>query len=203
MTAGFHSIDRDSQWGPLCSDKELLLRQHAKVLWMCGLSGAGKTTLANRLDSMLLAQGFLSVVIDADAIRNGMNAGLGFSLDDRTENLRRVAEMARLLKQNGIIAIVACISPTHESRQNAKKIIGEADYLEAYIQASLSVCERRDTKGLYARARAGEISLVTGIDSPFEPPVHPDTFVNTETDTPEISAQLLFDFVLPHIQLNL
>jgi adenylylsulfate kinase len=149
-------------WPRLRLLKEARLRQHAHVIWMCGLSGAGKSTLAARLAKKLLEYGYVSQVIDADVV-DGLNKGLGFSGEDRRENLRRVAELARLFMGCGIITIVSFISPTHESRRTARNIIGEQDFSEVFVSAPLEICELRDTKGLYKQAREGKISDFTGI----------------------------------------
>lgn len=179
--------------------KEALLNQHGCVLWMCGLSGAGKSTLAFRLDRMLTSRGYLSQVIDGDVVRGGLNKGLGFSVEDRTENLRRVAELAKLFVQCGVITVVSFISPTRESRLRAASIIGEADFLEVYINAPLDVCEARDTKGLYRQAREGLLHDFTGIDSPFEVPEKPDIEVRTDLCDATSCTLKLFDFLLPMI----
>jgi adenylylsulfate kinase len=186
-------------WPELRQKKENMLCQHAKVLWMCGLSGAGKSTLASNLDGMLYQYGFLSQVIDGDIIRGGLNKGLGFNADDRRENLRRVAELAKLFIDCGVITIVSFISPTHESRIAARSIIGENDFFEVYVNAPLSICEQRDTKGLYKKAREGLIKDFTGIDSPFEVPVHPDIEINTQLLSAEEGALKLLDFILPWV----
>ncbi len=186
-------------WSDLRREKEALLHQRARVLWMCGLSGAGKSTLATRLDRMLIERGFLVQVIDGDVIRSGLNKGLGFSTPDRHENLRRVAELARLFTYCGVISVVSFISPTIESRQMARSIIGEQDFLEAYINAPLSICEKRDSKGLYRKARQGLIHDFTGIDSPFEPPPSPAVEINTEKMGIDDSVRELFTFLLPFI----
>ena len=159
-----------TRWFEGQHEKEVLLKQRAHVLWMCGLSGAGKSTLARCLDKALLEKGHLSQIIDGDVIRNGLNKGLGFSEADRYENLRRVAEVAKLFKDCGVITIVSFISPTEKARQLAREIVGAKDFSEIYINASLEVCEKRDTKGLYRQARQGMISNFTGIGSPFEEP---------------------------------
>jgi len=179
--------------------KEAMLQQHGCVLWMCGLSGAGKSTLAVRLDRMLSARGFLSQVIDGDVVRGGLNKGLGFSVEDRTENLRRVAELSRLFVQCGVITVVSFISPTRESRLRAASIIGESDFLEAYINAPLEVCEARDTKGLYRQAREGLLRDFTGIDSPFEVPGNPAVEIRTDLQDADTCTRQLFDFLLPKI----
>jgi adenylylsulfate kinase len=181
------------------SVKEALLNQHACVIWMCGLSGAGKSTLANLLDKELAHRGYLSQVIDGDVIRKGLNRGLGFSFDDRFENIRRVAEVARLFTDCGIITIVSFISPTKSIRLMAKDIIGRKDFFEVYIDAPLEVCEKRDTKGLYRQAREGKICDFTGIDSPFEVPENPDLTINTGELSIEDSAQKLLEYILPRV----
>jgi|WetSurSiteA1Bulk_404760.scaffolds.fasta_scaffold00460_9 adenylylsulfate kinase len=182
--------------------KEAILNQHARVIWMCGLSGAGKSTLATRLDNELLSRGYLSQVIDGDVVRGGLNKGLGFSSEDRHENLRRVAEVAKLFVNCGVISIVSFISPTLHSRAMAKNIIGEQDFLEVYINASLDVCEARDIKGLYKQAREGKIPDFTGIHQPFEAPEHPDAEIATGSMTVEESIRQLLDFVLPRISFK-
>jgi adenylylsulfate kinase len=182
--------------------KESLLNQHAKVFWICGLSGAGKSTLASSLDKALSDRGHLSMVIDGDEVRKGLNKGLGFSDEDRRENLRRVAEVARLAVGNGIIPIVSFISPTRSVRNMIRSIIGDNDYVEVFVNSSLETCELRDPKGLYKQAREGMIKDFTGIDSPFEIPDHPDLEINTEMLNIEQSASRFLDFVLPMIEYN-
>jgi adenylylsulfate kinase len=146
---------------------------------MTGLSGAGKSTLAEALRERLAAAGRASVVLDGDALRHGLNADLGFTPDDRTENLRRVAHVAALFKQQGFIAIAAVISPEHRHRRAAREIIGEG-FVEVFVDAPLHACEARDVKGLYARARRGEIAHFTGISGPFEVPHAPDIAIETD-----------------------
>lgn len=180
--------------------KEALLKQRARVIWMCGLSGAGKSTLASELDLKLSARGFLSMVIDGDEIRQGLNRGLGYSAEDRSENLRRVAEVARLTTASGIISIVSFITPTQSVRQMVRNIVGENDYTEVFVNAPLDVCEQRDIKGLYRLAREGRIKDFTGIDSPFEPPVNPHIEINTDKMSIEQCSHKLLEFVLPLIE---
>jgi adenylylsulfate kinase len=182
--------------------KEAMLKQKARVIWMCGLSGAGKSTLAARLDKDLFERGFLSQVLDGDVVRSGLNRGLGFSNEERLENLRRVAEVAKLFTGCGVIAIVSFISPTRNCRQMAQSIIGDADFLETYINAPIEICEKRDNKGLYKQAREGKIKDFTGIDSPFEPPRSPAVEINTHLLSIGESASKLLDFVLPRITLQ-
>jgi adenylylsulfate kinase len=182
--------------------KEAMLKQHARVIWMCGLSGAGKSTLATRLDKDLFERGFLSQVLDGDVVRSGLNRGLGFSNEERLENLRRVAEVAKLITGCGVIPIVSFISPTRNCRQMARTIIGEADFIETYINAPIEICEKRDIKGLYKQAREGKIKDFTGIDSPFEPPESPAVEITTHLLSVGESAGKLLDFVLPRITLQ-
>lgn len=179
--------------------KETRLKQHARVIWMCGLSCAGKSTLAVQLDKELFNRGYLSQVIDGDVVRSGLNKDLGFSDEERHENLRRVAEVAKLFVDCGVITIVSFISPSQKSRSMAQKIIGEKDFLEVYVNAPFEICEKRDTKGLYKQAREGKIRNFTGIDSPFEPPENPDTVINTHLYPVAESANQLLEFVLRHI----
>lgn len=182
------------------SDKEKLLQQHGVVLWLTGLSGSGKSTLARGLEQWLHQKGILTQVLDGDNVRTGINNNLGFSDADRTENIRRIAEVAKLFVQCGIVTICSFVSPTIAIREQAKQIIGDADFLEIYINAPLEVCEERDVKGLYKKARAGAIPDFTGISSPFEAPVSPQLEIKTHENTPEASVQMLADFLLPYIQ---
>jgi len=181
------------------TDKEKLLQQHGVALWLTGLSGSGKSTLARGLEQRLYEQGILTQVLDGDNVRTGINNNLGFSDTDRTENIRRIAEVAKLFVQCGIVTICSFVSPTIAIRQLAQQIIAPQDFLEVYINAPLEVCEARDVKGLYKKARAGAIPDFTGITSPFEPPTAPHLEIQTNLQTPEQSVQLLFDFLLPHI----
>lgn len=171
-------------------EKEKALKQRAKVLWFTGLSGSGKSTVAIALEKKLLQNGFMVQILDGDNIRNGINNNLGFSLDDRKENIRRIAEVSKLFLNCGIICLNCFVSPTKEIRQMAKEIIGE-DFLEIYVNTPLEICERRDVKGLYAKARKGEIKNFTGIDSPFEAPENSDYEIDTsDSDLDEIVDSL-------------
>ena len=150
------------------ADKETLLGQRGLMLWMTGLSGSGKSTLAIALERELQRRGILCRILDGDNIRSGINNNLGFSPADRRENIRRIAEVARLFVDTGIVTIAAFISPSEELRRMAAGIVGEEDFVEIYVSTPLSVCEERDVKGLYAKARRGEISEFTGISAPFD-----------------------------------
>ena len=160
-------------------DRERLLNQRAKVIWFTGLSGAGKSTLAAALEKELYSRGFLCKLLDGDNIRTGINNNLGFTEEDRKENIRRIAEVCKLFLNCGVITIAAFISPTNEIRKLAKSIIGEEDFIEIFVNPPLEVCEQRDTKGLYKKARRGEIQNFTGISAPFEAPENPALNLDT------------------------
>ncbi len=158
---------------------ETLTKQRGCVVWLTGLSGAGKTTLANALCEYLLGEGHLAFVLDGDQIRTGLNSDLGFSRRDRDENIRRIAEVAKLFADAGIICITAFISPFRKARENARRIIGPRRFFEVHVAADLKVCEQRDVKGLYRQARAGAVADFTGITQEYEPPVRPALRINT------------------------
>ena len=164
-------------------EKEHRLGQRACVIWLTGLSGSGKSTIARRLEQELAKKGFLTQTFDGDIIRTGINSDLGFSEKDRTENIRRIAEINKLFLNCGIICINSLISPTNAIRKMAYDIIGRDNLIEVFVNASLETCEKRDTKGLYKKARAGLIKEFTGISSPYEPPENPDILLNTEKMT--------------------
>ena len=166
------------------SDREKFLNQKGKVLWFTGLSGSGKSTLAIALERELAKKDVLSYLLDGDNIRTGINNNLGFSKEDRTENIRRIAEVSKLFMDCGIVTIAAFISPTNEIRDMAKSIIGDENFLEIFVSTPLEECERRDIKGLYKKARKGEIKEFTGISSPFEAPQNP--FINIDTTGKDI-----------------
>lgn len=181
-------------------DKEALLGQHGLCIWMTGLSGSGKSTIAVELERLLHASGIHSMVLDGDNVRTGINSNLGFSEADRTENIRRIAEVAKLFVGNGIVTICCFVSPTIAIREQAKAIIGATDFVEVFVDTSLEECERRDVKGLYAKARAGEVKDFTGISAPFEAPTQADIIVTTTGREPEDSAGDIFEFTLPRIK---
>lgn len=156
-----------------CTDRERIKGQKSKVIWLTGLPGSGKSTLANLLEGELNRAGRHTYLLDGDNLRLGLNIDLGFSVQDRAENIRRVAEVARLMKDAGLIVITALVSPIRKERDKAKQIIGPNDCLEVYISTPLEICESRDSKGLYKRARAGLIPDLTGINSPYEAPTNP------------------------------
>ncbi len=162
------------------SAKEKLLNQQGKAIWMTGLSGSGKTTIALALEKALHEKGVLTQVLDGDGIRGGINNNLGFSEPDRMENIRRIAEVAKLFVQCGVVTICCFVSPTKIIRSKAKEIIGASDFVEVYVNTPLELCEQRDVKGLYAKARKGEIADFTGINSPFEAPDTPNIELFTD-----------------------
>ncbi len=165
------------------TDKEQLLGQRGVMLWFTGLSGSGKSTVAVALERELHRRGRLCRLLDGDNIRTGINAGLGFSAEDRRENIRRIAEVGKLFVDTGVITLAAFVSPTEELRTLARDIIGADDFMEIFVATPLEECERRDVKGLYARARRGEVKNFTGISAPFEAPRNPALVLDT-TDTP-------------------
>jgi adenylylsulfate kinase len=175
------------------ADKETLLNQRGFVVWMYGLSGSGKSTLANAFERQLHTEGWLTQILDGDNIRSGLNANLGFSDEDRAENIRRIAEVAKLYVHSGLITLTSFITPKRELREKARAIVGEADFVEVYVKASFETCAQRDPKGLYAKVAAGDVKQFTGKDSGFEEP-NPgdDAFIlDTETDSLEVCLQKL------------
>ena len=161
------------------------------TVWFTGLSGAGKTTICQAVEQALRSQGRLLEVLDGDLVRENLTKGLGFSKEDRDENIRRIGFVAHLLTRNGVIVLVSAISPYRESREQVRQKIG--DFVEVYVSTPLEVCEQRDVKGLYKRARAGQIKQFTGIDDPYEPPLSPDVNCETQHTTVEQSAQTVLD----------
>ncbi len=181
-------------------DKEKLLKQKGCVFWFTGLSGSGKSTLALKLEQELYSRGFLTKLLDGDNIRTGLNNNLGFSEEDRMENIRRIAEVSKLFAETGIITLNCFVSPTVEMRSMAKDIIGDNFFHEIYINAPLEVCEQRDVKGLYEKARRGEIKDFTGIHQPFEPSVSPFLEIHTDKHTIDESVSLILEKILAIIQ---
>ena len=170
--------------------------QRPCIIWMTGLSGAGKSTLANELECALLRMGHHSYLLDGDNVRHGLNKDLGFSPKDRVENIRRIGEVAKLFVDAGQIAITAFISPYRADRQMVRALVGPEDFIEIYVRTPLAVCEQRDPKGLYAKARAGLIKEFTGIDSPYEAPVNPEL----ELDTHALSLDACVHKMLHYLQ---
>lgn len=181
------------------TDKEKLLQQKGIVIWMVGLSGSGKSTLAKSFEKYLHDNGKLTQILDGDNMRTGLNANLGFSGEDRKENIRRVAEVAKLFAGCGVITICSFISPTVSIREMSRKIIGDDVYHEVFVECPIDVCETRDVKGLYAKARRGEIKDFTGIDSPFENPINPSLTINTDLKNLEDCLQDMINFFVSKI----
>jgi len=181
------------------SDKEKRLKQKAIVIWMVGLSGSGKSTLARALENSLHEEGYLTQLLDGDNMRTGINNNLGFSPEDRRENIRRAAETAKLFMNAGLVTICSFISPTNDIRKMAKEIIGDG-YVEVYVDCPVEVCEERDVKGLYAKARKGEIPDFTGISAPFDVPKKPDVAVDTANQALEESHQKLVKAIIEKIK---
>jgi adenylylsulfate kinase len=177
--------------------KEWLLQQHARVVWFTGLSGSGKTTIARDLEKILHTMGHTTMLLDGDNVRAGINNNLGFSPEDRHENIRRIAEVAKLFLDCGVITLCCFVSPTEELRQLAAGIIGPKDFIEVYVNTPLEECEHRDVKGLYAKARKGEIADFTGISAPFEPPTNPSFEIRTVGRSESDCVQDLLKFLLP------
>ena len=180
-------------------EKEAILRQKAKVIWMTGLSGSGKTTLAIDIEKQLAKEGILTQVFDADIVRATINRDLDFSLEGRLQNIHRVAHLSRIFLEAGIVVINCFISPTRHIRHLAKKIIGPEDYIEVFVNAPLGLCEKRDPKGLYKKARNNQLPDFTGIDSPYEPPEKPDFELNTEIFSKNELVNQFVGFILPII----
>lgn len=185
-------------------EKEERLRQRGRVIWLYGLSGSGKSTLAIALERRLHAEGFATHLLDGDNVRTGLNRDLGFTDADRAENIRRIAEVAKLFAQAGIVVICAFITPQRAHRQLARTIIGDADFEEIYVAASFETCAKRDPKGLYAKAAAGQVGKFTGRDSAFEPPVAGDraTTLDTEAENAEATLARLHGIVAPQIRFT-
>jgi len=183
--------------------RKAALRQEPSLIWLTGLSGSGKTTLALRLEHYLFHHEYKAFLLDGDNVRNGLNKDLGFTEKDRKENLRRIGEVAKLMLDAGIIVISAFISPYKTERKAVKEIVGENRFIEVYVNSPLNVCEERDIKGLYKKARQGIISQFTGISAPYEAPATPDVEVRTNEETIETSLNKIIHYIKPLIQADL
>lgn len=187
-----YEIDRNKR----CSSKN----QPSFVVWFTGLSGSGKSTIASLVEQKLFNKGMFTYTLDGDNIRRGINKGLGFSREDRKENLRRIAEVAKLFVDSGMITIAAFISPLKQDREMIKSIIGGDDYVEVFVDTSVEECERRDVKGLYKKARAGEIKNFTGINAPYEKPENPDVVIKTEEESIDQSVEKVIKYLTNKIE---
>lgn len=177
------------------ADRERLNAHKSAILWFTGLSGAGKSTLAHAVEARLFQIGCRTFVFDGDNVRHGLCADLGFSGQDRSENIRRIGEMCKLFVEAGVIALTAFISPFRKDRQRVRELVAEGDFLEIYCRASLDICEQRDVKGLYKRARAGEIPEFTGVSSPYEAPEKPDLVVDTGSEAVEENVEMVINLL--------
>jgi adenylylsulfate kinase len=179
-----------------------LLKQQAKLIWFTGLSGSGKSTLAVQLEAQLFAKGYKTYLLDGDNIRTGLNKDLSFTDEARVENIRRIGEVAKLMLDSGIIVLSAFISPFKSDRDQVKKIVGNENYIEVFVDTPIEICEQRDVKGLYKKARAGEVKNFTGIDSPYERPENPDIAIPTHEVSVDESLTLLMKLVEPKVKLK-
>lgn len=177
------------------ADRAALMGQTPLIIWLTGLSGSGKSTIAGLLEEALFQEGRKTYLLDGDNIRFGLNKDLGFSEGDRKENMRRIAEVAKLMMDAGLIVITAFISPFREERDLVRKLVGPGEFIEVFINTPLEECEKRDPKGLYKKVRAGELQHFTGIDSPYEAPVNPELNVQTIHQTPEESAKQILEYL--------
>lgn len=182
-------------------DKEELISQHSMLLWFTGLSGSGKSTIANELASLLHQNGVLSYTLDGDNVRLGINSDLGFSSEDRSENLRRIGEVAKLFIDAGVVCLAAFVSPEQKQRDLVKSIVGAEDYLEIFVDTPLHICEERDVKGLYKKARKGEIKNFTGISAPYDKPSNSDIIIHTEGKTPKDCALEIYELIAERLTL--
>lgn len=183
-------------------DRRKLKNHNSFVLWFTGLSGAGKSTIANELEQELYKIGIHTYCLDGDNVRSGINKDLTFKPKDRNENIRRVGEIAKLLVDSGIVVLATFISPYKSNRDAVKNIVGEENYVEIFVNTSLEECERRDVKGLYKKARTGEIMDMTGVTAPFEPPEKPNIEIHTEGETVSESVKRILEYIRPKLQKN-
>jgi len=176
-------------------DREKVLGQKGVVLWFTGLSGSGKSTLAHAVEKMIFDTGHLSFVLDGDNVRHGLNKNLGFSPEDREENIRRIGEVAKLFADSGVITMTAFISPYKKDRMKARELLAEGEFIEIYVKVPLDVAEERDPKGLYKKARAGEIKEFTGLTAPYEEPENPEIMIDTSETSLEDSARQVINYL--------
>lgn len=192
--------DQDYQIAKL--DRNIGNKHKSFLVWFTGLSGSGKSTIANLVEQQLHNKGIKTYTLDGDNIRKGINSDLSFAPEDRTENIRRIAEVANLMVDAGLVVCAAFVSPYRKDRENIKTIVKDVNFVEVYVNTSVEECERRDVKGLYKKARAGKIKNMTGISAPYEAPEHPDVEIETEKESIEDSVSRIMNFITPKLQLN-
>lgn len=183
-------------------DRNILNNHCSFVVWFTGLSGSGKSTLANEVEKQLFGKNIHTYSLDGDNVRHGLNKGLGFDEEDRKENLRRIAEVSKLFVDAGVVVIASFVSPMHNDREMIKEIVGKDNFIEVYVNTSLEECERRDVKGLYKKAREGEIKNFTGISAPYEEPISPDIEIRTEQEEMKKSVQRIINYLNNKLQLR-
>lgn len=186
----------------LPKDRKKINKHNSFLVWFTGLSGSGKSTLANRVEYELWKKGVKTYTLDGDNVRKGINKDLIFSPEDRSENVRRVAEISKLMMDAGLIILAAFISPYKKDRDHIKRIVEDNNFIEVYVNSSIEECERRDTKGLYKKARAGDIKNMTGINAPYEAPINPDIEIKTEEVSVEQAVQKILKYITPKLQLK-
>ncbi|KPQ08610.1 MAG: adenylylsulfate kinase CysC [Algoriphagus marincola HL-49] len=184
------------------SQRTKRLNQSPKLFWFTGLSGSGKSTLANAVEAELFEKGYLTFSLDGDNIRTGINKDLGFSDADRVENIRRIAEVAKLMMDAGLVVVSSFISPFRQEREMIAELVGPGNFVEIFVDCPIEVCEQRDVKGLYKKARAGIIKNFTGIDSPYEKPLNPAVHIHSEKEELEESVQKVLEVILPKVEMK-
>ncbi|NLP59243.1 adenylyl-sulfate kinase [Lutibacter sp. B1] len=184
------------------SDRRKLNKHNSFLLWFTGLSGSGKSTISNLVEQELYKKGIKTYSLDGDNIRKGINSDLTFAPNDRTENIRRIAELANLMVDAGLVVLASFVSPYKKDRESIRNIVKDENFVEIYINTSVEECERRDVKGLYKKARAGEIKNMTGLSAPYEAPENPDIEIKTEKSSIEESVKKIVEYITPKLQLN-
>ncbi len=184
------------------SDRNKVNNHQSFLMWFTGLSGSGKSTIANQVEQELHKMNIKTYILDGDNVRKGLNSDLNFSPEDRTENIRRIAEVANLMIDAGLVVLAAFVSPYKKDRENIRNIIKDVNFVEIYINTSLAECERRDVKGLYKKARSGEIKNMTGVSAPYEAPEEPDVVINTENETVEEAVMNVLQYIKPKLILT-